>query len=37
MSVDLPEPDAPMMAMNSPFATVRSIPRSACTSFVPLP
>ncbi len=29
MSVDLPEPDGPMMARNSPRATSRLTPRSA--------
>ena len=32
MSVDLPEPDGPIRAMNSPRATVRSMPRSAWTA-----
>ena len=31
MSVDLPLPDAPTTATNSPRSTVRSTPRSACT------
>ena len=31
MSVDLPEPDEPMIATNSPDWTVRLIPRSAST------
>ena len=35
MSVDLPEPDEPMMATNSPRSTVRLTPRSACTSTSP--
>ncbi len=29
MSVDLPDPDAPMMATNSPCSIVRDTPRSA--------
>src|SRR5687768_3874322 len=33
--VDLPEPDGPTRATNSPRSTVRSMPRSACTA-VPL-
>src|SRR5215470_12595992 len=32
MSVDLPEPDGPMSATNSPRRTLRSIPRSAWTA-----
>ena len=36
ISVDLPEPDAPMMATISPCVTVRSTPRSAWTSFEPV-
>src|SRR6188474_3435315 len=35
ISVDLPEPDGPIRATNSPRCTVRSMPRSACTA-VPL-
>src|SRR6059058_3884330 len=35
ISVDLPEPEEPMMAANSPRVTARSIPRSACTAFSP--
>ena len=31
ISVDLPEPDEPMMATNSPGWTVRLMPRSAST------
>ena len=31
ISVDLPDPDEPMMATNSPCWTVRLIPRSAST------
>ena len=34
-SVDLPEPDGPMMERNSPFSTLRSTPRSAGTSTLP--
>ena len=33
--VDLPEPDAPMMATNSPRSIVRLTPRSARTSLSP--
>jgi len=33
--VDLPEPDEPMMATNSPCAMVRLTPSSACTSVAP--
>ena len=36
MSVDLPEPEAPMMARNSPSATERVTPRSARTSTSPI-
>ncbi len=36
ISVDLPEPDAPMMATNSPRATVSETPRRACTSTSPI-
>ena len=35
ISVDLPEPDGPIRATNSPRCTSRSMPRSACTA-VPL-
>ena len=35
ISVDLPEPDGPTSATNSPRSTVRSMPRRACTA-VPL-
>ena len=35
MSVDLPEPDEPMMATNSPALTLRLTSRSACTSISP--
>ena len=37
MSVDFPDPDAPMMATISPLATSRSTPRRACTSLPPVP
>src|SRR5207253_5506223 len=37
MSVDLPEPDGPIRARNSPGSTVRSIPRSARTATPLLP
>ena len=37
ISVDLPEPDEPMMARYSPRRTVNDIPRSACTSVSPIP
>jgi len=36
MSVDLPDPLAPMMATKSPLSTSRSMPRSACTSTRPM-
>ena len=36
ISVDLPEPEAPMMATISPGATSRSTPRSARTSVWPI-
>src|SRR5262245_27297858 len=32
MSVDLPDPDGPIRATNSPRWTVRSMPRRACTA-----
>ena len=32
ISVDLPEPEGPMMATNSPRSTASDTPRSACTS-----
>ena len=35
ISVDLPDPDAPMIATKSPRATESETPRSACTSIVP--
>jgi hypothetical protein len=34
---DLPEPDGPMMATNSPRAMARSTPASACTCASPSP
>ena len=37
ISVDLPEPEAPMMASSSPRLTARSTAHKACTAFVPLP
>src|SRR5262245_24944441 len=36
MSVDLPEPDAPMMATNSPRSIRRLTPRSASTTTSPM-
>ena len=36
ISVDLPEPEAPMMATNSPCSMVSDTPRSACTSTSPM-
>ena len=36
ISVDLPEPDGPMMATNSFFRMVTSTPRSACTISPPM-
>ena len=36
ISVDLPEPDGPMIATYSPSLTVRVIPRNAATSRDPL-
>ena len=36
ISVDLPEPEAPMMAANSPSPIRRLTPRSACTSTSPI-
>src|SRR4051794_40415479 len=35
MRVDLPEPDDPMTATNSPGSTTRSMPRNAVTSMSP--
>src|SRR6516162_2323773 len=37
MSVDLPEPDGPIRATNSPRPTARSMPRSAWTAVPLLP
>ncbi|CAM5481618.1 hypothetical protein SGRI78S_04638 [Streptomyces griseus subsp. griseus] len=37
MSVDLPEPEGPMMAVNSPAANSTSTERSAATCASPLP
>ena len=37
MSVDLPEPDGPMTAVNWPTGTLRLTPRSACTADSPSP
>ncbi len=34
--VDLPEPDAPMIATKSPRSTVSDTPRRACTSMSPI-
>ena len=36
ISVDLPEPDAPMIATNSPCGDVELTPRSASTSTSPI-
>src|ERR1700690_3249422 len=36
MSVDLPDPDDPMMATNSPRSTTKLTPRSACTCTSPM-
>ena len=35
ISVDLPEPDAPIIATNSPLFTDNVTPRNACTSTSP--
>ena len=35
--VDLPEPDAPMIATKSRSTTSRLTPRSACTAASPVP
>ena len=35
LTVDLPEPDGPMSATNSPSSTVRDTPRSASTTVSP--
>ena len=37
MSVDLPEPEGPMMAANWPEVNVTVTPRSACTAVSPSP
>ena len=37
MSVDLPEPDGPMIAVNSPRAKSMSTPARACTAASPPP
>ena len=37
ISVDLPEPDGPMMAVNRPAGRSRSTPRRACTAASPRP
>ena len=37
MSVDLPEPDGPMTAVNWPTGTSMETPRSACTADSPSP
>ena len=36
MRVDLPEPDGPITATNSPAAIATETPRSACTSLSPM-
>ena len=36
ISVDLPEPELPMMATNSPASMASVTPRSACTSTSPM-
>ena len=36
ISVDLPEPEAPMMATNSPASMRSDTPRSACTVWSPM-
>ena len=36
-SVDLPDPEAPMIATSSPACTVRSTPDSAVIAVSPLP
>src|SRR5690606_31527648 len=33
--VDLPEPEGPVIEMNSPFSIVKETPRTACTSVFP--
>ena len=37
MSVDLPEPDGPMIAVNRPCSNRTLTPRSACTAVSPRP
>jgi hypothetical protein len=37
MSVDLPEPDGPMIAVNSPAGNAIVTPRNACTAASPSP
>ncbi len=37
ISVDLPEPDGPMTAVNCPVGTSSDTPRSACTADSPEP
>ena len=37
ISVDLPEPDCPMMATKSPFSMDRLMFLSTCTRFSPVP
>ena len=37
MAVDLPDPDGPMIATNSPSVMVRSSPSNARTSADPVP
>ncbi len=37
ISVDFPEPEAPMIATNSPCSTLSETPRSACTAKSPAP
>jgi hypothetical protein len=37
MSVDLPEPDGPMIAVNSPAVNATSTPARACTAVSPVP
>ena len=37
ISVDLPEPDGPMMAVNRPCSNATFTPRSAWTAFSPFP
>ena len=37
IAVDLPEPEGPMMATNSPRSIEKDTPASACTFASPLP